>query len=168
VATFERLAGQREASLGRAYLWMTVGAGLAWALPAAAGLWRGGVPAWALALAYWALVLLTVAVFAAATGAAHWLACQLGARGSYERLAFACAAYAAPLTLLAGAALAGPVGLRLALLPMAGYGLALTVLAVRAVYQLEWRWALVAALPAAALLAGVPLAAVAGVWAGLV
>jgi hypothetical protein len=166
-AAFAHLAAYPGASLSYAYVWVTAGAGLAWALPAAAGVLRGGVPGWALVVAYWGLVALTVGVFAASTGAAHWLAGRCGARGEYARLAFAWAAFAAPLTLLAGLLLAGPAPLRLALLPLAGYGLALTVLAVRGVYQLEWRWVLVAALPAAALLAGLPLAAVAGVWAGL-
>jgi hypothetical protein len=142
-------------------------------LPALTGVLRGGVPVWALVLVYWGLAALTVGAFAAATAAVHALAGALGrtarsaAGGEYARLAFVCAAFAAPLTLLAGLLLAGPDPLRLALLPVAGYGLALTVLAVRAVYQLEWRWAIVAALPAAALLALLPLAAVAGVWAGL-
>jgi hypothetical protein len=146
---------------------MALAAGLAWSLPAAAGAWRGGLPLGALILLYWGLVALTVAAFAGTAGAVHWLATQFGAAGSRARLALACARFAAPLTVLAGLALAGPAGLRLALLPLAAAGLGLTALAVRAVYQLEWRWALVAALPAAALLAGVPLAAVAGVWAGL-
>ncbi|MCC6187632.1 MAG: hypothetical protein IT318_01250 [Anaerolineales bacterium] len=155
------------AALGPACLRMALAAGLAWSLPAAAGAWRGGLPPGALVLLYWSLLALTVAAFAATAGAVHWLATQMGAAGSRARLALACARFAAPLTVLAGLALAGPAGLRLALLPLAATGLVLTALAVRAVYQLEWRWALVAALPAAALLAGVPLAAVAGVWAGL-
>jgi hypothetical protein len=152
---------------------MSAGAGLAWAWPALAGALRGGVPSWALMLVYWALVALTVGAFAAATGAVYALARILGEaagsspRGDYARLSFVCAAFAAPLTLVAGLLLAGPDALRLALLPVAGYGLVLTVLAVRAIYALDWRWTLVAALPAAALLAGLPLAAVAGVWAGL-
>jgi hypothetical protein len=167
------LAAFPGASTAHAFAWMTTGAALAWACPALAGMLRGGVPIWALVLVYWALAALTVGAFAAATGAVHALARMLNEaagsnpQGEYARLAFVCAAFAAPLTLLAGLLLAGPDILRLALLPLAGYGLVLSVLAVRAVYRLEWRWTLVAALPAAALLAGVPLAAVAGVWAGL-
>jgi hypothetical protein len=128
---------------------------------------RTTTPLFTVIFAYLLMVALTLVVFGAAIAAAHALAERLGARGDFGGLAFACAAFAAPLTLIAGLLVSGPSPLRLLLLPVALYALALMVLAVRAVYDLDWRATLAASLPGAALLALLPLAAVAGVWAGL-
>jgi hypothetical protein len=166
--TFEGLAANPAARLERAYKWMLAGAALGWGLPAMASLLRTSAPLFTVVGAYAALVLLTVVTFVAATAAAHALADQLDAVGEYGRWAFVCAAFAAPLTVAAGLLVSGPSPLRLLLLPTAIYALALTVQAARAVYGLGWRAAVIVAVPSVVLLALLPLAAVAGAWAGLV
>ena len=88
-------------------------------------------------------------------------------RAVYDRLAFACAAYAAPLFVALGAVVVAPALLRgLLLLALTLYAGLLTVLAVRAACKVSWTWALVAGI-AGVLCALLPLAAVAGAWAGL-
>ncbi len=168
LATFEGLALNPAARPERAVKWMAAGAALGWGAPAMASLLRTSAPLFTVMGAYVGLVLLTVVTFVAATAAAHALADQLDARGEYGSLAFVCASFAAPLTLAAGLLVSGPAPLRLLLLPAAIYALALTVQAARAVYGLAWRPALIVAVPSVVLLALLPLAAVAGAWAGLV
>ena len=168
LATFEGLALNPAARPERAVKWMLAGAALGWGLPAMASLLRTSAPLFTVIFAYLALVALTVVTFVAATAAAHALADQLDAPGEFGGLAFVCASFAAPLTVAAGLLVSGPAPLRLLLLPAAIYALALTVQAARAVYGLAWRPALIVAVPSVVLLALLPLAAVAGAWAGLV
>lgn len=166
--TFEGLAANAAAHPVRALKWVAAGAALGWGFPAMASLLRTSAGLFTVVTAYAGLVLLTVITFVAATLAAHALADQLEAQGDYGRWAFACAAFAAPLTLAAGLLVSGPAPLRLLLLPTAIYALALAAQAARAVYGLTWRWALLVAGASVLLLALLPLAAVAGAWAGLV
>jgi hypothetical protein len=166
--TFEGLAASPGARPERAFRWMLAGAALGWGMPAMASLLRTSAPLFTVLFVYLGLVALTVIAFVAATGAAHALADQLDASGSYGAWVFVCAAVAAPLTVAAGLMVSGPAPLRLLLLPTALFALLLTVQAARAVYGLAWRPALIVTVPSVVLLALLPLAAVAGAWAGLV
>jgi len=166
--TFEGLAANPAARPERALKWMLAGAALGWGVPAMASLLRTSTPLFTVVFVYLGLVALTLVAFVVATGAAHALADQLDAPGEYGQLAFVCAAFAAPLTVVTGLLVSGPAPLGLLLLPAAVCAVLLTVVAVRAVYRLDWRGAAIAAVPSVVLLALLPLAAVAGAWAGLV
>jgi hypothetical protein len=195
VETFEGLAANPSGSLERGLRWCVAGAAGGLALPAVLSVLRGAAPlgmVWGL---YGLLVLVSAAAVALGAAVAGGLAAHLAAYGLnwrphllerppqpsgpspasaglfqwavYARLVYAGAAYAAPLGLALGAALVLPGVLRgLLLAVLGGYGLALTVLAVRAACRVAWRWAALAAI-AGALAALLPLAVVAGVWVGL-
>jgi len=196
VATFEGLAAHPAASLERALRWCLAAAVVGSLLPAGLSLLRG-TPVLTLLPVYAVLVALSVGAFAAGTAVACALAAHLSAyglgwrpqlsarrflgdgaspagtapsvfqRAVYDRLAFACAAYAAPLFVALGAVVVAPALLRgLLLLAFTLYAGLLTVLAVRAACKVSWAWALVAGV-AGVLCALLPLAAVAGAWAGL-
>ncbi len=195
VGTFEGLAAHSAASLDRALRWCLAAAALGALLPAGLSVWHGAkLPT--LGLAYVVLAGLSAGAFAAGTAvagalAAHLEAYGLGARPQrsarqpladaappagagvfrravYDRLAFACAAYAAPMLAALGVVLAVPDPARgLLLLGLSVYGLLLTVLAVRAVCRVGWQWAAVAGV-AGGLCAMLILAAVAGAWVGFI
>jgi hypothetical protein len=129
--TFEGLALNPAASLERGLRWVLIGAAAGWGIPAMTILLRTTAPLFTVILAYLLGVGATLMFFALSTAAAHVLAERAGARAEFGGLAFACAAFAAPLTPLAGLLLSA------------------------------------SAVPGAALLALLPLAALAGVWAGL-
>lgn len=195
VATLEGLAANPAASLERALRWCLAGAAVGYALPAVFSLARGAAPLPTVLWAYALLMGLTVTALAAGPAVAVALAAHLAAYGLrprphllereplapapggltpglfqpaiYVRLAFACAAFAAPLTAALGAALVLPDLLRgLLLFAFSLYALLLSVLAVRAACRVSWTWAIVAGV-AGALTALLPLAAVAGAWVGL-
>lgn len=190
VATFEGLAANPAAGLERALRWCLAGAAVGLALPAGLSLVRGAAPLWVVWVAYVLLVVVSVAAFAGGTAVACALAAHLPAyglrwrprllerepppaasglfqRALYARLAFACAAYAAPLSVALGAALVAPGLLRgLLLVALSLHTLLLTVLAVRAACRVSWTWAIVAG-TTGALAVLLPLAAVAGAWVGL-
>ena len=197
VATFEGLAANPSASLQRGLLWCLAGAAGGLALPALLSLVHGAAAFVTLWTVYAALVLLSVAAVAGGAAVACGLAAHLAAYGLalrphllerqtpalasapggltpgtfqkaiYVRLVYACAAYAAPLCAALGVALIAPDLLRgTLLLALSGYGLVMTVLAVRAACRVSVLWAAVAG-TAGALAALLPLAAVAGVWVGL-
>ncbi len=192
VETFEGLAANPSGSLERALRWCVAGAAGGYALPALFSLVRGSASLPALLVALGLLVALTIAAVAAGTAVACGLAAHLAAYGFqprphllerqapagptasgvfqkavYARLAFACAAFAAPLSVALGVALVMPDLLRgLLLFGLSAWAAALSVLAVRGACRVSWTWAGVAGM-AGALCALLPLAAVAGVWAGL-
>ncbi|MCC7361200.1 MAG: hypothetical protein IT317_17070 [Anaerolineales bacterium] len=188
---FEGLAANPSGSLERALRWCLAGAALGFGPPALFSFVRGLVPLPTILFSYGALVVLLVAAFALAVAAACAAAAHLAAHGFrlrphllerqpapaggaglfqrevYARLLFACAAFAAPLSLALGGALLLPGLARVvAVLGLAAASVALGGLAVRAACRVSARWAAVAALAgfAAALL---PLAVIAGAWWGL-
>ena len=193
VEVYEGLAANPSGSLERALRWSLAGAAVGFGLPALYSLVRGLVALPTLLFSYGVLVALLVAAFALAVAAACAAAAHLSAyglrlrphllerqptapaatgaglfqRAVYARLLFACAAFAAPLSVALGLALLLPGPLRaLGVLALTAAAVALGSLAVRAACRVSPRWALVASL-AGFVAALLPLAVIAGAWWGL-
>jgi tetratricopeptide (TPR) repeat protein len=165
VASFERVLRDPQASAKRAYTWVFFGAlignlfswcgvilvsrGNADVLGAASEVWGGSLlcaPPQALMAGLGAILGLAIRA-----GITQWIARALGGRGKFPQLAYATAAYLAPLTITMGAVSAIPY-VNLLILPLAISGLVLNVMAVKAVNRFGWGEAIVASLAPSALL----------------
>lgn len=158
VATYDMIARDVNASMSRVVVWMFASAwlgysasgviSLAMVMAMMLGFMLGNDGAMAgLGLGVTFIVSLVsatiIAIFSvlwylAGTAVTHAIAKAFGGTGSYTKLAYAFATYSAPMAFVAGAMNAIPyLGMCLSL-PLALYGFFLSVVAVRAVYQIEW------------------------------
>ncbi len=87
--------------------------------------------------------LIGMIAFAVWTGIVHFFARTLGGQGTYGKLAYAMAAYGAPLAILWGLVGAIPYIYCLTI-PLGVYGFALNITAVKAVNRLDWARAFLA------------------------
>jgi len=149
-ATYAGLVNRPNVTLARAYLWVLVSALagtflsvlLQWAfapvvravLPDSAP--SGFGPA-TLVCAPAAAAVLTVMGLTLGAGYSHLIARALGGTGTFTQLAYAVAAYVAPLGFVLSVVSALPLLVCLTL-PLALYGLALNVIAIKGTHQLSW------------------------------
>jgi hypothetical protein len=148
VATFERLLRDPYASSGTAYAWVfysaLVGTGLASlvqsAFPDSVG--ASSVGAGVICGAPVAAVLSVLGLIVTA-GITQFVAGLLGGIGTYRELVYATAAYLAPLSLIESVVGEIPV-FNYLLIPLALYGIALNVIAVKAVNRFGWGSAIAA------------------------
>lgn len=164
VASLESVLRDPQVSAKRAYIWVfsgtVIGNLLSWcgiilmnwgdvdALNAASEYWGGSllcVPPRAVLSGLTAILALAIRV-----GIAQWIARALGGKGKFSQLAYATAAYMAPLPIIFGAVVAIPL-LNLLILPMAILSLVLNVMACKAVNRFGWGAAIVASLAPLAL-----------------
>ncbi len=140
VAAYAQLPSDPRATVRTAYFWM-------WAWAMAAGVLAAQVRHLSNAGFFWSgngiwLGLLELAIFVVTTGILFGLARLFHGRGSYGQFAYICAAFTAPLFLLVTVlGLLLPTGnatMLLWLLPFSIYATVLSVIAVKAVHDLDW------------------------------
>jgi hypothetical protein len=151
VATFENIVRDPAASNNRAYAWVFVSALLSYAIAVPlqwvfTNLLGAGSPDSGSDLGS-SLVLLVcgaplVGVFSVlglmiSAAVSQFVAGILGGSGTYTQLAYALAAYLAPLALITGIVGAIPL-VNCLLVPLGIYGLVLNIVAVKAVHQFGW------------------------------
>jgi tetratricopeptide (TPR) repeat protein len=173
VETFEALLRDPQASAKRAYTWVFFGALignlLSWcgvilvnrgnvdALNAASEYWGGSLlcaPPQALMVGLGAILGLAIRA-----GITHWIACALGGTGKFSRLAYASAAYIAPLAILTGL-VSGIPYVGFLVFPFALSEIVLNVIAVKAVHRFGW-WKAIGASLLPAMLLMIPVTVIA-------
>jgi hypothetical protein len=154
VETYEDIVADPAASASKAYTWVLITAfisysisiGLSFLLDAILGVSGleqfgilGGITSSILLVMCCAPILSLFAVLALAlnAGISQFVAGLLGGTGSYNELAYAFGAYQAPLTLITGAISVIPYLNCLGIL-FAIYGIALNVIAIKAVNKFDW------------------------------
>ena len=154
VVTYESFVTRPGVSVGKACLWVFLGATVGYAIAAAIRLalgalgtigQRGPGPMSNLAGSGLLLVCLvpvagalSVVALIIVSGFSHILASALGGNGTYAQLAYAMAAYTAPASLVTSALSAVPVVGGCLGLPLGLYLIFLNVLAIKAVHHLTW------------------------------
>ena len=159
-ATYRSLIDDPRAGLGRAVLWMVLGSAVPIVLLALSQLAFGGLgrtlsqlqglapgsdraftPAFGAGVLFCAIPLgafFSVAGLFLYAGVIQFIAGAFGGQGSFARLAYATAAFTAPLTIIGGFVSIIPfVNLCLAL-PLSAYSIALNLLALKAVNRFSW------------------------------
>jgi len=141
VATYEELARDPNATAGRAYLWIVVAAVIGAVVQSILfGALSPGSAAFQgvafLSLACYSIVGTVVAFFINSV-VTQGVARALDGTGTYSQLAFALAAYIAPVS-IAGSVLAFIPVLNLLVLLLVPYAIVLNVIAVKAVHQFSW------------------------------
>jgi hypothetical protein len=158
VRTFEAIANDPKATANRAYVWVAVSSLIAYVISMALQLMLGtsntllsqpGREGALGALGFAGAGLGTlvccapfVAAFAVlglaiSAGITQLIASALGGTGTYPKLAYAIAAYDAPITLITGLVSAIPF-LNCLAFPIGIYAIVLNVIAVKAVHQFGW------------------------------
>jgi hypothetical protein len=162
VKTYEDIIADPQASTNRAYIWVFISALLGYGISTLvqagfAALRGGGVPATgevsgvfgsplpSLVCGVPLFALLSVFGLIISAGISHFVAAGLGGTGTYSKLAYALAAYLAPLTLISGVIAGIPIPNCLNF-PLGIYGIVLNVIAVKAVHQFSWGKALAASI----------------------
>ena len=164
VAAYESIVRDPGASANRAYVWVFVSGLVSYAI-ALLGQWLlggfGGSSLYGTTGAGSPLIfvicgvpvgaVLSIVGLMITAGLSQAVAGALGGTGSYSKLAFAIAAYTAPLSLISSVLGVIPY-VNCLLVPLAIYGIVLNVTAVKAVNQFSWGKAIVASV---VILAGV-------------
>jgi hypothetical protein len=159
VETYATLVRDPGATSSRAYLWIfltsLVGFGLSslvqWVFTSVFGSASPGAASSAALASPLALLVcgapvagvISVVSLMLSAGVSQLVAAALGGTGTYAKLAYALAAYLAPLTLISGVIGSIPLVNCLAL-PLGIYGLVLNIIAVKAVHQFSWGKAIAA------------------------
>lgn len=144
VDTFEQIAADPGGSTNKAYLWIAISSAISFfgsffvngLFGAAGGDGIGG--------AFFGLIcgvviapIIVVIGFMIMTGISQGIAGLLSGTGSFSKLAYAYAAYYAPLTLISTGLSVVPY-LGLLAIPLGFYGIVLNVIAIKAVNQFSW------------------------------
>jgi len=135
VATFEEFIRDPKASSQRALLWVFISTLLGGFIIGLNPYGRfGALPLRTTLIGISLLSIISVAWFVLLTGFAQLTARVLGGTGTYVHLAYAIAAFHAPLTILRGLFLTSPIiGFM-----FFGYGIWLTAIAIKAVQKISW------------------------------
>ena len=159
VATYEGIVNDPEASPSRGYTWVLIAALIASAVSvvfnmilagitgpdtsgaSGLGAFAGSSIGLLLCLVPFAAVMSLIGLVISA-GITQFFASALGGIGSYSKLVYAFAAYSAPLSLVTGVLGAIPL-INCLTIPTGLYGLALNVIANKAVNQFSWGRAIV-------------------------
>ncbi len=143
VETYERIANDPTASSGRAFTWVAVAGVIGYIIQIGGLLLLGGgmvqMGSVFITLLCGALIAVVGAVIGLiiVAGITQAIAGALGGTGSFEKLAYAIAAYSAPMSIITAVIYLIPC-VNLALLLLAIYGIVLNVIAVKAVNQFGW------------------------------
>lgn len=150
VATFEGFVQDPDATTRRAYNWVFISGLISYAITALGNMvFSAGTqstPDTSGTLGMLICVAPIVALgsvlgLALSAGITQWIASALGGTGTYSKLAYAFAAYLAPLALISGGLTSIPY-LNLLSIPLSIYGIVLNVIAVKAVHQFSWEKAI--------------------------
>lgn len=150
VETYEQIANDPGASAGKAYIWIAVASLISFIVSTSAGGLNfysafGGEGAGAvfgstlLILVCGGIIvpILSVLLFMIGTGITQAIASALGGTGSFSKLAYTYASYGVPLSLVSTGLSIIPI-IGLLVIPLGFYGIALQVIAVKAVNQFGW------------------------------
>jgi hypothetical protein len=142
VETYKTLITDPQATPRRAYIWIFVATTVSFALYLSAGALAGREDAAGQAWCMPSIGLFGLLFFIVGAWVENFLADLVYGRGVYWQQAYALAAFIAPLLIL--------VGLLIPLqgylfLPLAAYGVLLNILVTRAIHDLSWGQAIVAA-----------------------
>ena len=147
VAVYENFLQDIHATPKRAYVWLVISGMISGIISAFAQPPQGGISPIILATcsAPFLAIVVVISIIVIA-GLIQLLAQVLGGTGTYSKLVYALATFNAPTTIISGLLLLIPYGLWINAV-VGVYWAILSVIAVKAVHQFEWRKAIIATLP---------------------
>jgi hypothetical protein len=144
-STYKRLVGDPKATLSRGTIWILGSSAIAQIIILISALPQSRTPEWIFKLMLYGVPCITILVAAGIflyVGVAQFIAGAFGGGGTFSQLVYAISAYFAPITIIGALVVLIPI-VRYLAIPLFLYSLVLQLIAIKAVYQINWGHAII-------------------------